>query len=171
MTQSLRVSADGWALCNGQRYRCALGRAGVTATKREGDHQTPLGTFPLRAVLYRPDRLAPPVTGLPCRALTPADGWCDDPASSDYNRRVILPHPARHEILWRDDSVYDLIVVVGYNDAPVVPGAGSAIFMHLARDGYAGTEGCVAFAREDLLTILAELSPDSRVLITSSPLP
>jgi L,D-peptidoglycan transpeptidase YkuD (ErfK/YbiS/YcfS/YnhG family) len=156
---------------NGQRYRCAVGRDGVTAAKREGDHQTPLGTFPLRAVLYRPDRLAPPVTGLPCHALTPADGWCDDPASSDYNRRVILPHPARHEVLWRDDSVYDLIVVVGYNDAPVVPGAGSAIFMHLARDGYAGTEGCVAFAQEDLLAIVSGFSADSRLVITPSPLP
>jgi L,D-peptidoglycan transpeptidase YkuD (ErfK/YbiS/YcfS/YnhG family) len=167
MTTDLHVSADGFALCAGRRYCCALGRTGVALQKREGDHCTPLGSFPLRQVFYRPDRMAAPATRLPCRALTPHDGWCDDVAAADYNRLIALPHPARHEMLWREDAVYDVIVVVGYNDAPVVPGHGSAIFLHLARDEYAGTEGCVAFARADLLAILAELATGSQVVITS----
>ncbi|MGE0154577.1 MAG: L,D-transpeptidase [Reyranellaceae bacterium] len=147
-------------------FACALGRTGVAADKREGDGATPLGTFPLRQAFYRPDRESPPATGLTLRALTPQDGWCDEAAAADYNRFVRLPHPHRHERLWREDRVYDLIVVVGYNDAPVAPGKGSAIFIHLMRDDGAPTEGCVAFKREDLLEILAALSLESKIVIT-----
>jgi len=147
------------------KFRCALGRGGVARDKREGDGATPLGEFPLREVLYRPDREAPPPTKLPCRALTPQDGWCDEPGAPAYNRMVLLPHAYRHERLWREDHVYDLIVVVGHNDAPVISGHGSAIFIHLMREDYAPTEGCVAFAREDLLEILATLAPGAEIEI------
>ncbi len=146
-----------------RKYRCALGRGGVAREKREGDGATPLGKFPLREVLYRPDREAPPPTKLLLRALTPQDGWCDEPGAETYNRMVPLPHEHRHEKLWRDDHVYDLIVVVGYNDAPVISGRGSAIFIHLMREDYAPTEGCIAFAREDLLAIVAALAPGSTI--------
>jgi L,D-peptidoglycan transpeptidase YkuD (ErfK/YbiS/YcfS/YnhG family) len=152
-------------LADGRSFACALGKAGARADKREGDGASPLGRFGLRQVLYRPDREPIPQTGLPVRALTPADGWCDDPAVGDYNGMVRLPCPHRHERLWREDHVYDLIVVVGYNDAPVIAGHGSAIFLHLAREDYAPTEGCIAFSREDLLAILKELGPDSMVII------
>ena len=143
----------------GRRVRCALGKGGLRADKREGDGATPVGRFPLRRVLYRPDRLAPPVTALPVAAIGPADGWCDDPADSAYNRPVALPYPASAERLWRDDPVYDLVVVLGHNDDPVVAGRGSAVFLHLARPGYAPTEGCVALALADLLSLLAEAGP------------
>jgi L,D-peptidoglycan transpeptidase YkuD (ErfK/YbiS/YcfS/YnhG family) len=146
-------------------FNCALGKGGVSPDKREGDGATPLGSFELRQAFYRPDREAQPKTNLNLHALTPEDGWCDDPASGDYNKQVRLPYAQRHERLWREDRLYDLIVVVGYNDAPVVPGRGSAIFLHLAREDYAPTEGCIAFKREDLLTILAKLGPGSRVVI------
>jgi L,D-peptidoglycan transpeptidase YkuD (ErfK/YbiS/YcfS/YnhG family) len=149
----------------GSRFACVLGKNGVHADKREGDGATPAGNFLLRSVLYRPDRLAPPRTGLKLRPLDPQEGWCDDPAAPAYNRLIRLPHPHRHERLWREDHVYDLIVEVGYNDAPVVAGKGSAIFIHLAREDYAPTEGCVAFKREDLLAILAKLGPGSRLTI------
>lgn len=68
--------------------RCALGPAGRSAAKREGDGATPVGRFPLRRVLYRADRLPLPETGLPVQALDPGDGWCDDPADAAYNRPV-----------------------------------------------------------------------------------
>ncbi|MBL8673626.1 MAG: hypothetical protein JNL07_01960, partial [Rhodospirillales bacterium] len=93
-------------------------------------------------------------TSLPVRAIAEADGWCDDPASPDYNRPVILPHPARHERLWRDDGLYDVLVEIGHNDDPPRAGLGSAIFMHVARPGYAPTEGCVALRIEDLRVAL-----------------
>jgi L,D-peptidoglycan transpeptidase YkuD (ErfK/YbiS/YcfS/YnhG family) len=153
-------------LRDGRSFACALGKGGIRSDKREGDGATPLGRFGLRHVLYRPDREPAPQTGLPVRALTPEDGWCDEAGVAEYNSMVRLPFRHRHERLWREDHVYDLIVVIGYNDAPVIAGRGSAIFLHLARDNYAPTEGCIAFAREDMLAILAVLGPESEIEIS-----
>ncbi|HLB79812.1 MAG TPA: hypothetical protein VJJ77_04860, partial [Dongiaceae bacterium] len=100
----LIVSAGGAADWGGRSFRCALGRTGIRADKREGDGVTPAGCFGLRRVLYRADRLARPPTALPVAALTPQDGWCDDPADPMYNRPVRLPYAARHERLWRADG-------------------------------------------------------------------
>lgn len=146
-------------------YRCALGAAGVTQAKREGDKATPAGCFPLRRVFYRPDRVGPPKTALPVTAIGPSDGWCDDPADPRYNRPVALPYPASHEALWRADHVYDIVVELGYNDNPPVPGRGSAIFMHVARPGYAPTEGCVALALADLEAVLAGCAPGDTITV------
>ncbi len=151
-----RVTADGWLFAGWRRFPCALGRSGIVRDKHEGDGATPAGRWPLREVLYRRDRLTPPATRLPVSAIARDDGWCDDPAHADYNRRVRLPHPARCETLWRDDALYDLICVIGYNDAPPAAGRGSAIFMHVAAPGYAPTAGCVALAPADLRAVLAE---------------
>ncbi len=134
---------------------CALGRTGIRVTKKEGDGATPTGTFPLRRLFFRPDRRARPATSLPATAITSALGWCDDPQSPLYNRLVRLPYPLSHETLAREDHLYDLMVVLGHNDAPPIPGAGSAIFLHLAKDGYAPTEGCVALAPDDMVDLLA----------------
>ncbi len=145
--------------------KAALGRGGVTADKREGDGGTPLGVFPLRALWYRADRLDRPATALTCFPIDPDQGWSDDPADPAYNRPVRLPYKASHERLWRDDAVYDLIVPLGYNDAPAVPGLGSAIFLHVAHSDYRPTEGCVAIARDDLLALLAVCGADTRIRI------
>jgi L,D-peptidoglycan transpeptidase YkuD (ErfK/YbiS/YcfS/YnhG family) len=151
------ATADGYLDLGPRRVRCALGKAGVTpaAAKREGDLASPIGVWPIRRVLYRPDRGAAPETALPMQALSPDDGWCDAPGDPAYNRPVRLPYPASAETMWRDDHIYDLVVVLGHNDDPPVAPMGSAIFLHLARDGYLPTEGCVAVAREDLETLLA----------------
>lgn len=147
--------------------RCALGRSGVTAAsaKREGDGASPIGIWPMRQVLWRPDRIAAPATGLPSVELIPQAGWCDDPADPFYNRPVLLPYAASHEKLWRDDRLYDLIVELGYNDDPVIPGKGSAIFLHVAQPDYAPTEGCVACALPDLLALLADAKPGDAIEI------
>jgi L,D-peptidoglycan transpeptidase YkuD (ErfK/YbiS/YcfS/YnhG family) len=160
----LVVDAAGFATWNGQRMRCALGRTGIARAKREGDGATPAGILPMRRALYRPDRGAAPATYLPLAPIAPEDGWCDAPDDPLYNRPVKLPYAARAETLWREDQIYDLIVVLGWNDAPVVPWRGSAIFLHLAAPGFAPTEGCVAFDREDLLVILRDSSETSRVI-------
>lgn len=149
----------------GTAYRCAVGRTGVRRDKREGDGATPAGTFPLRQVLFRPDRIAEPRCRLPVRALEPADGWCDDPEDVAYNRPVRRPYPASHEALWRDDALYDLIVVPGHNDDPPVPGMGSAIFIHCADADRGATEGCVALARAELSAIVGLLDPASRLVV------
>lgn len=152
----------------GKTYACRIGRGGVAAAgeKREGDLKTPTGSFALRKVYYRPDRMEAPKTVLPVVALTPEDGWCDDAAHALYNQPVTLPFEGRHEKLWREDHVYDLIVPLGYNDAPpIMPGAGSAIFMHLMREDGVGTEGCVALNKADLLEILASVTTETRLVV------
>lgn len=116
-------------------------------------------------VLYRADRLQRPRTALPVKPITPRDGWCDAPADRNYNRPVPLPYPASHERLWRGDHLYDLVIVLGYNDKPRSLGRGSAIFMHLARRSYAPTEGCIALARGDMLKLLAWLKPGDAVRV------
>jgi L,D-peptidoglycan transpeptidase YkuD (ErfK/YbiS/YcfS/YnhG family) len=143
--------------CGGMRFPCALGRSGRRADKREGDGATPIGRFALREVLYRSDRFMRPRTGLQIYALHPSDGWCDDPTDRNYNRFVRHPYPASAERLWRDDHLYDLIVVLGYNEDPRVRGRGSAIFMHVAGPGFKPTAGCVALARPHLLRLIARL--------------
>lgn len=135
--------------------RAALGREGARGGKQEGDGATPAGLLPLRQVLYRPDRVTPPPCAVAVRPLCPADGWCDDPARNDYNQLVQLPIDGSAEALWRDDSLYDIIGVLGWNDAPVCPGLGSAIFLHLARPDFTPTDGCIALALDDLQTVLA----------------
>jgi L,D-peptidoglycan transpeptidase YkuD (ErfK/YbiS/YcfS/YnhG family) len=144
----------------------AVGRSGIKADKHEGDGATPAGTYPLVSILYRPDRIAAPLSGLPVKPLAPSDGWVDDPADANYNRPVSLPYPASAEQMWREDDLYDALVVVGYNMEPVVPVAGSAIFLHTATPDFAPTAGCVAVEREILLGLLPLLGPGSEITIT-----
>ena len=145
--------------------RCAIGRNGVGARKREGDGCTPLGRWPLRHACYRADKMPAPATRLPLQPTQPEDGWCDAPGDPSYNRPVTLPYAASHEEMWRPDELYDVVVVIGYNDDPVEPGLGSAIFLHICRSDYAGTAGCVAVPLEDMMTLLPLLGPDSHIVI------
>jgi L,D-peptidoglycan transpeptidase YkuD (ErfK/YbiS/YcfS/YnhG family) len=143
----------------------ALGRAGIRALKREGDGGTPLGRFAVRQMLYRADRMKRPRTLLPLRAIGKRDGWCEDPADRNYNRLVTLSPGGNADRLRREDHLYDLVLVLGYNDRPRVKGKGSAIFMHLARPGFAPTAGCIALSRHDLLILLAQLRRGSSIVV------
>lgn len=166
MTFIRRMMLEGQTLhCDGLRLPCVIGKEGITAEKREGDHKTPIGQFALRGCYYRPDRLEPPATSLPLIALSPTHGWCDDPSHAMYNKPVTLPFAARHEMLWRADHCYDLIIPLGYNDNPVVAGKGSAIFLHAMHDDGRATEGCIALKKEDLLTLLPRLSTATEMII------
>ena len=147
----------GWLKLGNLAFPCALGRSGRRVGKREGDGATPTGVWPLRGVLYRPDRVRRPQTALPVMAIRPQDGWCDAPADRNYNRPVRHPYPASAERLWRTDELYDVVGVLACNERPRVRGRGSAIFMHVVRPGYAPTEGCIALARPHLLRLLARL--------------
>lgn len=142
---------------------CVLGRGGLTRNKREGDGSTPVGCFKLVRVLYRADRVARPSTGLPVHALRANDGWCDDPLDGRYNRPVRLPFAPSHEGMWRDDRLYDIVVVLDCNVAPCVRGRGSAIFFHVAREGFAPTQGCVAVAPEAMRRLLT-MAGDNAVM-------
>jgi L,D-peptidoglycan transpeptidase YkuD (ErfK/YbiS/YcfS/YnhG family) len=148
-------------------FPCALGRAGCRVSKREGDGATPIGVWRVRTVLYRSDRLRRPRTAVPARAIRSHEGWCDAPLDRNYNRLVRLPYGASAERLWRADALYDLIVVLGYNDRPRVRGRGSAIFMHVANPGLSPTEGCIALARPHLQRLLAALAPRAEIIAAS----
>jgi L,D-peptidoglycan transpeptidase YkuD (ErfK/YbiS/YcfS/YnhG family) len=150
-----RLHPEGRLRYRGDDFRVACGRGGIRLEKREGDGATPGALLPLRRVLYRADRVARPLAAVPTEPLAATDGWCDDPTHPDYNRQIVLPHQARHEELWRRDALYDVIGVLGWNDAPVVRERGSAIFLHVARPDWAPTEGCVALALADLVRLLA----------------
>lgn len=145
------------------RFPCALGRGGSRMRKREGDGATPIGRWPVLRVLFRADRLPRPRTALPVQRIVPEDGWCDARDDRNYNRPVRHPYPASAERLWRQDALYDVVVVLGHNQKPRLRGAGSAIFMHVARPGYLPTEGCIALRRDHLLRLLDRLQPGSEV--------
>jgi L,D-peptidoglycan transpeptidase YkuD (ErfK/YbiS/YcfS/YnhG family) len=149
------------------RFRCAIGQNGVTASKREGDGATPAGTWKLDEVLWRSDRnLGRRVAcALPARAIRPDQGWCDAPADRNYNRAIRHPYPARAECLWREDHLYDIVVVLGYNRRPRLRGRGSAIFLHVARPDYAPTEGCIALRERDLRLLLSRVGRRSQIAI------
>jgi L,D-peptidoglycan transpeptidase YkuD (ErfK/YbiS/YcfS/YnhG family) len=141
----------------------AVGRTGVKADKHEGDGATPAGTYPLVSVYYRPDKIAQPNSHLPVIPLAPNHGWVDAPADPNYNHLVFLPYPASAEEMWRSDDLYDVLVVIGYNLDPVIPGAGSAIFLHVANPDFAPTAGCVAIEKNALFALLPLLGPSSKI--------
>lgn len=165
LPNQIEVSADGKFHWQGKEYHCALGSGGIKVDKKEGDGATPSGTFQLRMVFYRSDRISKPETQLPTQELSPDDGWCDDINDSAYNTHVKLPHSDSHEKLYRDDNVYDLIIPIGYNDDPAVVGKGSAIFIHVARSSCSPTAGCIALAEDDLLEVLGTVTPETCITI------
>lgn len=144
---------------------CAIGAGGIRGRKREGDMATPVGRFALVSVFYRPDRLRRPQTRLPVAPLRPDSGWCDDPGDRRYNRPVRLPYAGRHERMWRDDRLYDVVVVLDYNLDHPRPGAGSAIFLHLAAPDFAPTAGCVAVTEPVMRRLLARSGPGTVISI------
>lgn len=161
----LIVTSKGVLRVDEREYACAIGRGGVQVDKREGDGATPVGRYHLKRVYYRPDKGPAPETKLPTQAIKPQDGWCNDPTHPGYNTLVSLPFAASHENMWRDDALYDVVVEISHNDNPPVPGAGSAVFVHIAKPDYAPTEGCVALKHVDLLEILKDASPETKIII------
>jgi L,D-peptidoglycan transpeptidase YkuD (ErfK/YbiS/YcfS/YnhG family) len=155
---SVRDRRRGVLIAGGASFPCALGRSGIGTVKREGDGRTPRAALPLRRVFFRADRVARPRTALPLRIITPRDAWCDDLADRRYNRLIARPPGAAEERLWRDDRLYDVVVELGWNDAPVIRGRGSAIFWHLARPGLTPTAGCVAVAGAVFRKLLPRLA-------------
>src|SRR5579884_314295 len=157
--------SQGWLVAGGKAIPVALGRGGVKANKREGDGGTPAGLFrPLR-LWWRADRRNRPRTALPARRIHVQDAWCEDPADRRYNRPFRKSANEPGDRLARKDQLYDLIVEIDHNTRPRVAGRGSAVFIHLARPGFAPTAGCVALSRRDLVALVARLGPRTRIVI------
>jgi L,D-peptidoglycan transpeptidase YkuD (ErfK/YbiS/YcfS/YnhG family) len=163
------ATTDGFLGLDVRKVRCALGKSGVkpAADKREGDMASPAGVWLMRRVLYRPDKGEPPTTALPVEPIGPNDGWCDAPDDPAYNRPVRLPHATSAETMWREDGLYDVVIVLGHNDDPPMAAMGSAIFLHIARPGYLPTEGCVAVSRDDMDALLAAAKPGDALEIAA----
>ena len=164
----------GLLCCGPLRLPCALGRSGVTHGKREGDGATPAGRHRLAALRVRRDRLPGPRSRLPARVIRRDDGWCDDAGDGRYNRPIRLPDRAGHERMWRDDGLYDIVGILGWNLRPRIRGRGSAIFLHLARPdparpGLAPTAGCIALRRDDLKRLLLAVGARAVVVIGAKP--
>lgn len=147
------------------RWPCALGRSGIRAVKREGDGASPRGSYAVLRIFYRPDKFRRSPVAVPAAALTACAGWCDAAADRNYNRRVRLPYAASAERMWRDDDLYDAVLVLDYNIRPRIRGAGSAIFLHIARAGYLPTEGCVAISKHDMRLLLPRLRSGTHLVI------
>jgi L,D-peptidoglycan transpeptidase YkuD (ErfK/YbiS/YcfS/YnhG family) len=162
---SLQKPSKGFAIIGNVRIPCVLGRSGIVVRKREGDGGTPRGVFELTGGYFRGDRLRRPRSRIPLARTKVDDGWCDDPASFRYNRATRLPAPFRCERMMLEDNVYDVVLVTNYNLHPRRIGLGSAIFVHLQRPDLRPTEGCVAFAPQDLMRFLPRLSKKVRIVI------
>jgi L,D-peptidoglycan transpeptidase YkuD (ErfK/YbiS/YcfS/YnhG family) len=155
----------GILMFDGQPIPVALGRGGLKANKFEGDGGTPIGTFrPLR-LWWRKDRYARPRTTLPVRAIEPSDGWCEDPSDRRYNRPIELAEGSNADRLKRSDHLYDFIVEIDHNARPRVKCRGSAVFLHLARPGFAPTAGCIAMTKSSMLRLLARLDRRTRIVV------
>jgi L,D-peptidoglycan transpeptidase YkuD (ErfK/YbiS/YcfS/YnhG family) len=160
-----RRRSQGWLIAGHRAIRAALGRSGIKRSKREGDGATPSGRFHPVRLWWRADRLPRPRTLLPVRRIGPDDAWCEDPADRHYNRPFRRSANEPGDRLLRSDGLYDLIVEIDHNTRPRIAGRGSAIFLHVARDGFAPTAGCVALSRKDLLQLVSRLSPRTRIVI------
>ena len=155
----------GWLLAGPLALPVALGRGGIRANKREGDGGTPRGTFRLRRVWWRADRVTRPRTQLPVRPIRGYDGWCEDPRDRHYNRPIRLDPEQPGDRLKRADHLYDLIVELDHNTRPRIAGRGSAVFVHVARPGFAPTAGCVALTAAALRRLIARASPRTRIVV------
>jgi L,D-peptidoglycan transpeptidase YkuD (ErfK/YbiS/YcfS/YnhG family) len=155
----------GWLTAGGQTIPVALGRGGIRADKREGDGGTPKGNFRPVRLWWRADRHPRPSTFLPVRAIRPEDAWCEDPSSRHYNQPVRLAAKDGGDRLTRDDHLYDFIVEIDHNTSPRIAGRGSAIFLHLARENFSPTSGCVSMTKAAMLRLLQRLGPETRIVI------
>lgn len=143
-------------------FPCLLGKNGRSFKKREGDGKSPRGLWQLTHLYFRPDKTRKFACGLP---LKPDDGWCDAPQHKSYNRKVKLPFAASHEELWRKDEAYDILGITDHNQRPRLRGGGSAIFLHLWREGATGTEGCIALKRRDMEILLKHIKGKAYLVI------
>ena len=155
----------GWLIAGVPTLPVALGRGGIKANKREGDGATPRGRFRLRRLWWRADRAARPRTQLPVRRIRTEDGWCEDPRDLHYNRPVRLTADHPGDRLWRADRLYDFIIEIDHNTRPRIAGRGSAVFVHVARPGFAPTAGCVALTTGALRRLISRVGPRTQIVI------
>ena len=150
---------------NKLKVKCAIGKKGINYKKKEGDLVTPIGQFKIKYILYRKDKVKIS-TKLKKKVIEKNMGWCDDPKSIHYNKLIKLPFIYRHEKLYRKENIYDIILVLNYNMSPIKKNKGSAIFIHVAKNNFKKTEGCIAIKKQSLIKLLKKINPNTKVKIS-----
>ena len=159
------INKSGYLKYKDLKYKCALGKAGIVNKKVEGDNITPNGIFRIVKIYYRKDRVKKLSSKFKLIKINEKMAWCDDPKSRKYNQLIKLPTKYSHEILYRRDNIYDLILVLNYNMTPIIKNKGSAIFIHVAKKNYKKTGGCVALKKADLNYLVKEIKKNTKVII------
>jgi L,D-peptidoglycan transpeptidase YkuD (ErfK/YbiS/YcfS/YnhG family) len=159
------INKSGYLKYRDLKFKCALGKSGIGNKKIEGDNITPKGVFNIIKIYYRKDRVKKLSSKFKLIEITKNMGWCDDPKSRKYNKLIKLPNKYSHEILYRKDNIYDLILVLNYNIKPTIKNKGSAIFIHVAKKNYKKTAGCVALKKANLIKLINTLSKNVSIKI------
>ena len=156
------VKKSGYLKYKNLKFRCALGKAGIKKKEREGDNVTPKGTFKITKIYYRHDKIKNIKTLIKKIKIKKNMGWCDDSTSSFYNRQIELPSQLSHERLYRNDNLYDLILILNYNTNPIIKNKGSAIFIHITNKYYKKTKGCIALSKENLIELVSKIKKKNK---------
>jgi L,D-peptidoglycan transpeptidase YkuD (ErfK/YbiS/YcfS/YnhG family) len=159
------VKESGYLTYKNFKFQCALGKGGIGKKAKEGDSITPIGIFKLVKVFYREDKIKNIKTSLKKIKIKKNMGWCDDPKSKFYNKLIKLPSKIRYEKLYRDDRLYDLIIILDYNLNPIIKNKGSAIFIHIASKSFKKTQGCIALNKKDLIYLLSIIKKSTKIKI------
>ena len=159
------VKKSGYLQYKNLKFRCALGKAGIKKKEKEGDNVTPKGIFKITSMYYRPDKIKNIITAVKKIKIKKNIGWCDDPNSHFYNQQISLPNKFSHEKLYRNDSLYDLILVLNYNVNPIIKNKGSAIFIHVAKKNYKKTKGCIALKKKHLIELISKIKKNTKIKI------
>jgi len=159
------VVKNGFLISKDEKYKCSIGYNGLSNNKSEGDGSTPIGTFKINKILFRPDKINNHRFSLQSEIIEEEDGWCDDIRSDLYNQKIRFPFKYSAERLYRNDDLYDIVCIIDYNLSPIIKGKGSAIFLHVASEDYSPTQGCVAIKKEELLEITLNLEKNSSITI------
>tara|TARA_Y100000591_G_C21806901_1_gene685470 strand:+ start:1118 stop:1609 length:492 start_codon:yes stop_codon:yes gene_type:complete len=146
------------------KFKCSLGKRGITSNKTEGDKKTPKGTFNLGPVYYRKDRLPKIQTKIKKKIISKNLGWCDDKESKFYNKPVKITKNVKCEKLFRKKKIYDILIPIKYNMSKPIKNKGSAIFLHLT-DNYSKTQGCISIKEKDMLILLKLISKETKIKI------
>ena len=159
------VKNSGYLKYKNLKFRCALGEAGIKKKEKEGDSITPKGIFRIIKMYYRPDRIKNIITAVKKIKIKKNIGWCDDPNNKFYNKEIKLPNKFSHEKLYRKDNLYDLVLVLNYNTNPIIKNKGSAIFLHITKNSYKKTKGCIALKKKHLIELISQIKKNVKIKI------
>jgi L,D-peptidoglycan transpeptidase YkuD (ErfK/YbiS/YcfS/YnhG family) len=159
------VKKNGYLKYKNLKFRCALGKGGVKKKIKEGDNITPKGIFSITRIFYRQDKIKKIITKVKKIKIKKNMGWCDDSQSPFYNKQVKLPNRFGYEKLYREDDLYDIILILNYNTKPVIKNKGSAIFVHVGNKFYKKTRGCVALKKDHLIKLISQIKKNTKIKI------